>query len=96
MKDMHPATWILWGLLMISITTNWVQWCQIQQLEKQIAPVVIRPHIRTYEKPDEINTYTGPLKPRDFYLVYKYWTDEDWRLADDIIRKNGGIWHYQR
>ena len=96
MKDMHPATWILWGLLMISIATNYVQLIQIRRLEKEIAPVIIRPHIKTYEKPDEINKYTGPLRPRDFYLVYKYWTDEDWRLADDIIRRNGGTWLYQQ
>ena len=46
MERMHPATWILWGLLMISIATNYVQLRQIRRLEKQIAPVIIRPHIR--------------------------------------------------
>jgi len=49
MDRIHPATWILWGLLMISIATNWVQWMQIKRLEKEIAPVIIRPQIRTFE-----------------------------------------------
>ena len=48
MERIHPATWILWGLLMISIATNWVQWMQIKKLEKELAPVIIRPHIRTF------------------------------------------------
>ena len=34
---------------MISILTNWVQWKQIRELEKEIAPVIIRPQIRTFE-----------------------------------------------
>tara|TARA_Y100000004_G_scaffold189454_1_gene245081 strand:- start:534 stop:710 length:177 start_codon:yes stop_codon:yes gene_type:complete len=45
----HPATWILWGLLVISIVTNYVQWLQIRELEKEIAPIIIRPQIRTFE-----------------------------------------------
>ena len=45
----HPATWILWGLLMISILTNYVQWLQIRKLDKEIAPIIIRPQIRTFE-----------------------------------------------
>ena len=45
----HPATWILWGLLMVSILTNWVQWKQIRELEKEIAPIIIKPQIRTFE-----------------------------------------------
>lgn len=49
MDRIHPATWILWGLLMISIATNWVQSSQIKKLEKEIAPVIIRPQIRTFE-----------------------------------------------
>lgn len=93
MNKIHPATWILWGLLMISITTNWVQWWQLKQLEKELAPVIIRPHIRAYEKPDE-NTYTNPIKPNDFYLVYKYWFDEEWRQADAMIR--GELWPCQQ
>lgn len=93
LKEIHPATWILWGLLMISITTNWVQWSQIKQLEKELAPVTIRPHIRAYEKPDE-TTYVDQIKPSDFYLVYKYWFDEEWRQADAIIRNES--WHYQQ
>ncbi len=53
MDRIHPATWILWGLLMVSILTHWVQWRQIKKLEKEIAPIIIRPHIRIYEKPEE-------------------------------------------
>lgn len=49
MDRIHPATWILWGLLMISIATNWVQHSQMKRLEKEIAPVIIRPQIRTFE-----------------------------------------------
>ena len=49
MDRIHPTTWILWGLLMVSILTNWVQWKQIRELEKEIAPVIIRPQIRTFE-----------------------------------------------
>ena len=93
MERIHPATWILWGLLMISIVTNYVQLIQIRRLEKEIAPVIIRPHIRSYEKPDE-NTYTSPIKPNDFYLVYKYWFDEEWRQADATIR--GELWPCQQ
>ncbi len=36
-------------MLMISIATNWVQWSQIKRLEKEIAPVIIKPQIRTFE-----------------------------------------------
>lgn len=54
MHRMHPATWILWGLLMISIATNWVQWSQIKRLEKEIAPVIIRQNIEFFDQaPDE-------------------------------------------
>lgn len=49
MDRVHPATWILWGLLMISIATNFVQSSQIKKLEKEIAPVIIKPQIRTFE-----------------------------------------------
>ena len=53
MDRIHPATWILWGLLMISIATNWVQWMQIKRLEKEIAPVIIRQNIEIFTKPPE-------------------------------------------
>ena len=49
MDRIHPATWILWGLLMISVATNFVQQSQIKRLEKEIAPVIIKPQIRTFE-----------------------------------------------
>jgi hypothetical protein len=38
---------------MISIATNYVQLIQIRKLEKEIAPIIIRPHIKLYEKPEE-------------------------------------------
>lgn len=50
MDRIHPATWILWGLLMISIATNWVQWMQIKKLDKQLAPVIIRQNIKFFEQ----------------------------------------------
>jgi len=53
MDRIHPATWILWGLLMISIATNWVQHSQIKKLEKELAPVIIRQNIEVFTKPPE-------------------------------------------
>ena len=50
MGRIHPATWILWGLLMISIATHWVQLSHIKKLEKEIAPVIIRPNIISFEQ----------------------------------------------
>lgn len=50
MDKIHPATWILWGLLMISIATNFVQSSQIKRLEKELAPVIIRPNIILFEQ----------------------------------------------
>lgn len=50
MDRIHPATWILWGLLMISIATNFVQHSQIKRLEKDLAPVIIRQNIRLFEQ----------------------------------------------
>ena len=50
MDRIHPCTWILWGLLMISIATNWVQWMQIKQLEKELAPVIIRQNIEFFDQ----------------------------------------------
>ena len=51
MDRIHPATWILWGLLMISIATNFVQHSQIKRLDKQLAPVIIRQNIEIFTKP---------------------------------------------
>ena len=53
MDQIHPATWILWGLLMISIATNFVQHSQIKRLDKQLAPVIIRQHIEVFTEPLE-------------------------------------------
>jgi|TARA_B100001094_G_C17945361_1_gene677736 hypothetical protein len=50
MDRIHPCTWMLWGLLMISILTHWVQWKQIKELEKEIAPVIIKQQIRIFEQ----------------------------------------------
>ncbi len=53
MEKIHPATWILWGLLMISIATNFVQQSQIKRLEKELAPVIIRQNIEIFTKPQK-------------------------------------------
>ena len=49
----HPATWILWFLLMASIVTNFVQQSQIKRLDKQLAPVIIRQNIEVFTEPLE-------------------------------------------
>ena len=51
--EIHPATYILWLLLMASIVTNFVQHSQIKRLDKQLAPVIIRPNIEVFTKPLE-------------------------------------------
>ena len=52
--DIHPATYILWMLLMASIATNFVQQSQIKKLDKQLAPVIIRQNIEFFDQaPDE-------------------------------------------
>ena len=48
--EMHPATYILWLLLMASIATNFVQSSQIKRLEKEIAPVIIRQNIEFFDQ----------------------------------------------
>ena len=50
MDRVHPATWILWLLLMASIVTNFVQHSQIKRLDKQLAPVIIRQNIKFFEQ----------------------------------------------
>tara|TARA_R110000868_G_scaffold198514_5_gene444968 strand:+ start:2498 stop:2683 length:186 start_codon:yes stop_codon:yes gene_type:complete len=52
--EIHPATYILWLLLMASIATNFVQSSQIMRLEKELAPVIIRQNIEFFDQaPDE-------------------------------------------
>ena len=53
MTKIHPIVWILSGLLIVSVLTNYVQILQVQRLEKEIAPIIIKPNIRLYEKPEE-------------------------------------------
>ena len=54
MDKIHPATYILWLLLMASIATNFVQSSQIKRLEKELAPVIIRQNIEFFDQaPDE-------------------------------------------
>ena len=53
MDEIHPATYILWFLLMASIATNFVQHSQIKRLDKQLAPVIIRQNIEVFTKPLE-------------------------------------------
>ena len=49
MRDMHPATYILFFLFIISLIFNFMMAHQIEQLKHQVAPIIIRPHIRPYE-----------------------------------------------
>lgn len=51
MNNIHPATYILWLLLMASIVTNFVQHSQIKRLDKQLAPVIIRQNIEVFTQP---------------------------------------------
>jgi hypothetical protein len=52
--EIHPATYILWLLLMASIATNFVQSSQIARLKKELAPVIIRQNIEFFDQaPDE-------------------------------------------
>jgi hypothetical protein len=51
--DIHPATYILWMLLMASIVTNFVQHSQIKRLDKELAPVIIRQNIEVFTQPLE-------------------------------------------
>ena len=53
MNKIHPATYILWLLLMASIATNFVQSSQIKKLDKELAPVIIRQNIEVFTKPLE-------------------------------------------
>jgi len=53
MNNIHPATYILWLLLMASIATNFVQNSQIKRLDKQLAPVIIRQNIEVFTQPLE-------------------------------------------
>ena len=54
MNKIHPATYILWLLLMASIATNFVQSSQIARLKKELAPVIIRQNIEFFDQaPDE-------------------------------------------
>ena len=56
MNEIHPATYILWMLLMASILTNFVQHSQIKRLDKELAPVIIRQNIEVFTKPLEERT----------------------------------------
>jgi hypothetical protein len=51
MNEIHPATYILWFLLMASIATNFVQGSQIKRLEQELQPVIIRQNIEVFTKP---------------------------------------------
>ncbi len=50
MDKVHPATYILWFLLMASIATNFVQSSQIMRLEKELAPIIIRQNIEFFDQ----------------------------------------------
>jgi hypothetical protein len=51
MDKVHPATYVLWFLLMASIAANFVQHSQIKRLDKQLAPVIIRQNIEVFTQP---------------------------------------------
>jgi len=52
--EIHPTTYIIYMLLIASIVTNFVQQRQIMQLQKEIAPVIIRQNIEFFDQaPDE-------------------------------------------
>ena len=51
MDKIHPATYVLWFLLMASIATNFVQQSQIKRLAKEFQPVIIRQNIEVFTKP---------------------------------------------
>lgn len=53
MDKIHPATYILWLLLMASIVTNFVQQSQIKRLDKELAPVIIRQNIEFFDKAED-------------------------------------------
>ena len=53
MNEIHPATYILWLLLMASIVTNFVQGSQIKRLEKELQPVIIRQNIEFFDKAED-------------------------------------------
>ena len=53
MDKVHPATYILWLLLMASIATNFIQSSQIRRLEKELQPVIIRQNIEVFTKPPQ-------------------------------------------
>lgn len=50
MKNMHPATCVLWLLLILSLIFNCMMAYQIKELKQQVAPIIIRPNIRLYDK----------------------------------------------
>ena len=50
MDKVHPATYILWFLLMASIATNFAQSSQIMRLEKELAPIIIRQNIEFFDQ----------------------------------------------
>jgi len=52
--EIHPTTYIIYMLLILSIVMNFVQQRHILQLEKEIAPVIIRQNIEFFDQaPDE-------------------------------------------
>ena len=67
--DIHPATYILWLLLMASIVTNFVQHSQIKRLDKQLAPVIIRQHIEAFTQPLEERVIKNNTYSEDSFLA---------------------------
>ena len=51
--DIHPTTYIIYFMLIVSMVLNFYQQRQILELRQEIQPYVIRPNIQLYEKPDK-------------------------------------------
>ena len=54
MPKIHPITFIVFGMFIISLGFNVLQARQIKELEIKKATIIIKPNIRLYEPPDEI------------------------------------------
>jgi hypothetical protein len=52
----HPITIIVIGLFMISLGFNLLQYKTIMKLKEEKRTIIIRPHIKLYEKPDFYTT----------------------------------------
>lgn len=54
MPRIHPITYIVFGMFLVSLGFNFLQNREIQKLKTQKAIIIVKPHIRLYEPPDQI------------------------------------------